>query len=651
MSRQRKSADCAWLFVVALLLAACVTPPRRAVNVVTSLPIASPPPRAERLAPSTEPINAENAARIAALAQIGLGRLGAIALSPDGDTLAVSSSAGVRLYDALTLEARSFVETGPVELLDYASDDALITAAGRRVAKWDLASGQAVAETVQATAVVALEAPPGDTVALAQAPRVSERPEGYVMLHRSEDLAQMRSLPYSGARVAAMAASSNGEWLAVAAGNDARLWPLRGEGPGVALQGHTNRITSVAWSGTDRVVTASADGTVRVWQAADGKLLLTLDTLDDELTCVAVTSDGALIAAGSADGGLYVWRADGSLARSFHARPGALRQIVFTPDGSGLLTAGDDQTLARWRTSDWQQLARTAGYLAGVYDVAFSPDGETFATGAIRHGLVDVWRVADGGLLAHVEAHDGLGVNAVGYAPNGEFLVTGGEDNLVRLWGPGGQPGRTLAGHGEYVTSVAVSPDSEMIASGSYDKTIRLWRAVDGKNAGALQGHTSWVNSVAFSPDGKRLLSASYDRTARLWDVAAQRPIATVGQYATDATSVAYSPDGRTMAVGLSAGGEVRLLDAEGAPLRTLAGEKSEQVTGLSFSPDGALLAVSYYQGEPVRVWRVADGKLLATLAGPRDVFDVAFSPDGALLAAASGQGVVTLFGVSREQR
>jgi WD40 repeat protein len=184
-----------------------------------------------------------------------------------------------------------------------------------------------------------------------------------------------------------------------------------------------------------------------------------------------------------------------------------------------------------------------------------------------------------------------------------------------------------------------------VVASGSYDKTIRLWRAADGGGAGTLQGHTSWVNAVAFSPDGRRLLSASYDRTARLWDVAGQREIATVGLYDTDATTVAYAPDGQTMAVGLSAGGEVWLLDAEGAELRVLPGAGSEQVTGLSFSPDGALLAVSYYQGEPVRLWRVADGKLLGTLAGPRDAHDVAFSPDGARLAVASGQGVVTVFG------
>jgi WD40 repeat protein len=645
MSRQRFPAGRVWLLFLALLLAACAPPPRQPANVVTALPLASPPPSREGPAPASEPITDQNAKRVAPLTQIGLGRLSGIALSPEGGALAVGSSAGVRLYDPLTLEVRSFIETGPVELLAYASDGALTTAAGRRVVKWNAATGQPVAETVQSTAVVALATSGGGTIALGQAPRVSERPEGFVILHRGADLAQLRSLPDAGARITAVSESRDGEWLAVAAGNVARLWPLSEEGPGITLRGHTDRIVAVAWSGSDRVVTAAADGAVRVWQASDGKQLLALDTLDDELTCVAVTDDGALIAAGSAGGGLHVWRADGELTRSFHARPGALRQIIFTPDGSGLLTAGDDQTLARWRTSDWQQVARKAGYLAGVYDVAFSPDGATLVTGAIRHGLVDLWRVSDGALLRHEEGHDGLGVNAVAYAPDGSFFATGGEDNLVRIWSADGQPARTLAGHTEYATGVAVSPDSGTVASSSYDKTIRLWRASDGGAMGTLQGHTSWVNAVAFSPDGRRLLSASYDRTARLWDVAAQRQIAIVGRYETDATTVAYAPDGRTMAVGLSAGGGVRLLDAEGAALRTLDGEGSEQVTGLSFSPDGTLLAVSYYQGEPVRLWRVADGALLATLTGPRDVFDLAFSPDGALLAAASGQGVVTLFG------
>jgi WD40 repeat protein len=551
------------------------------------------------------------------------------------------------LYDAASLEFTRSLSTGAVDLVMYGSGGvSLILVAGRRMMKWDIAADRSVAESDEPTSIVAAAASQGDVLAFGLAPRTSARPEGFVNLHRAGDLARLRSLADSGARINAMAQNADGSLLAVAAGNDARIWPLDRDESGPLLRGHSGSITALAWSGTDGVVTAGADGTVRLWQATDGKLLQTLDTLDKGLTCLAVSADGRMIAAGSAAGGIHIWDGEGKLLRSFHARPGALRQILFTPDGSGLLTAGDDQTLARWRTSDWQQLVRKAGYVAGIYEVAFSPDGAILATGAIRHGLIDLWRVSDGALLGHEEAHDGLGVNAVAFAPSGAFFATGGEDSLARLWTATGEPMRSLAGHAEYVTSVAVAPDSVTLASASYDKTIRLWNAADGKTVRVLKGHTSWVNSVAFSPDGRRLLSASYDRTARLWDVSSGREIGVLGQFETDATTTAWAPDGKTLAVGLSAGGQVHLLGPDGSSLRVLPGDGGDQVTGLSFSRDGALLAVSYYQGEAARLWRVADGALLATLTGARDLFDIAFSPDDTLIAVGSGQGTVTLFGL-----
>jgi WD40 repeat protein len=76
------------------------------------------------------------------------------------------------------------------------------------------------------------------------------------------------------------------------------------------------------------------------------------------------------------------------------------------------------------------------------------------------------------------------------------------------------------------VNSVAFSPDGRRIISGSDDNTLRLWDAATCKPIGSpLQGHTSSVNSVAFSPDGRRLVSGSNDNTLRIWDAATGMPI------------------------------------------------------------------------------------------------------------------------------
>jgi WD40 repeat protein len=80
----------------------------------------------------------------------------------------------------------------------------------------------------------------------------------------------------------------------------------------------------------------------------------------------------------------------------------------------------------------------------------------------------------------------------------------------------GGKEVASLAGHTNSVFSVAFSPDGQHIVSGSYDKLVKVWSASARKEVSSLAGHTDIVCSVAFSPYGQHIVSGSSD-LVKVW--------------------------------------------------------------------------------------------------------------------------------------
>lgn len=618
------------------------------------------------------------------------GRLETVAITPDGQTVAIGDEYGeIRLYRVADgqLQQQLTAHTNTVTALSFSADGRLLASCAHD-----------------------------------QTARIWACPSGQ-LLHT---LAIQTGSQYT------VAFSADGRLLASGAGDATiYIWDIENGHPLLTLKGHTASVRSVIFvPNRHMLLSVGFDGLIFVWdlavidelllnreqngrqneRAAQPQIVRAAHKIGGDAKAsfisLALSLDQSVVAAGTTRGEIYLWDFPaGALRQVLVGHRDIVRALAFWPDDNTLISASGDASIRVWNVPSGRALDMLTEHQGEVWALAVCPTNRTFVScsddATVRvwemsqqrqsiltstiHGNVEAiekmaWSRTDtlsqtlivtGNVLGQIRFWDvsqlqgecraefqELGpTSAMAFRSDGRLLAVGNDRQsaTVRLWdATRAEVVGQLGGFDDCATSLCISPDGAMLACGAQSGQITLW---DVENPSAnelryrLHGHTLEINSMAFAADGQRLVSASSDHTVRVWSVAsgtelymlpADKHNSSVACHPTASTFAYLAPDDHIHVA--------ELTDVAPRQIYQRFPSLTNIVYAMVFSPDGCRLA-SVGMDHVVRIWDVASGRQIHRLTVHQNTYAMAYDPNGQMIATTGPDGAIHLWNLTAGKR
>lgn len=308
----------------------------------------------------------------------------------------------------------------------------------------------------------------------------------------------------------------------------------------LALDGHEAGVPAVTFIGEGKMLaTGSEDKTVKLWDAATGKVLATLKT--GSVQSLAGTTDGKRLASAGHDGTVKVWDVESRKELlALKSAKGDAAGLAFAPGGKVLAVGGggfDKDTEKAWGVVRVWDAAAGTELLAitwsenRVTNVAFSPGGKTLAA-CSSNGAVVLWDVTTGKKVSDLGKNPN-GATGLTFSADGKLLACGNfyRELTIKVWdvASGKEVATISKANNISAFSLKFMPGGKTLAVGGFDqrsvrdeKTRGAYLALldlNGNKERVLSGHVRGVTCISLTPDGTRLAASGLDRTARVWDL------------------------------------------------------------------------------------------------------------------------------------
>ncbi|PSB03888.1 beta-propeller domain-containing protein [Merismopedia glauca] len=447
---------------------------------------------------------------------------------------------------------------------------------------------------------------------------------------------------------------------------------------------------------TNRVLSASENGTLNLWNLEDGVTIGTWHTPHQQLVAIAATNDETQAIAISRNGTFALWdlQSQTNLLTIENVSP-AIEIAAIAPDGkqvicvesnpdldaAKILTIRNFQTgellhvlktelgtllaslavtssgkfavSASWNPTDeiaietWDLATGKARDRFNVSDIAIftfaiSPD-EKLLIAATDSGNLKIWDFQTFTELSTTLHPHVLPIDRFAITPDGKRLVSSSLDGIFKVWNlerMGKSP--QIASHQNRLTAIAMTPDGKKTISAATDNTIKIWNLKNGALLDTFGTQGSFVKILAVTPDSQTAIAAAYTLLS-VWKIETKEVLHSF-HHPDFITAVTITPDGKYV-ISVANDNIIRMWNLDnGVQIHNLYSD-SQPINTLIVTPDGTRLIsakISAKEGDrTIKVWEIESGNLLMTLkGGTAPITALLLTPDSQKLIFGSGQNV-----------
>jgi len=431
------------------------------------------------------------------------------------------------------------------------------------------------------------------------------------------------------------------------------------------LEGHQDAVNSCAFSPDGTIiVSGSDDGSVIFWDTITKQELEKIDISHRPVTCCDFSPDGNIVAAACEDGMLTLIDSESFEELSYTSAMKSLNCCAFGPDGEIIVTGGysggRDYVPAIFYRTEGDELEPEEPFeytidqeqhAEDITACAFSPDGSLVVTGGEDNYLI-LWDAVDFEFSAKLAGHSAEITSCV-FSPDGKMIASTSKDGSMKIWNTENAQNESAYEDvfSDSISCCAFSLDGSKVVAGSLDRSLIVYNVSNGDFISEIKGMDVPVTSCTISPDGNMLAIGDSHSKLSLWDVKNNRQIHcrsetfSVSEEAA-INCCAFSPDGKKVVTASGtdpdAGeGSVVLWDLHNTDKYEILAQNAAW-SACDFSPDGRKII---FGGDNINVWDIERQDIVKVIRNLDSwVIYCAFSADGEKIISVDAHGTIQLW-------